>query len=212
MNKHDWGLINQKYAAIKQEQTDLMAEMREDLDFYRKRIYQATKDLTKNEFDHNQSAIKNAFINYVRLLIEHFKVEDIKEIMSEQLDTILEESEEDVYEPQSADEITKQFLIHGEKRSIIRIEDCFNVIKTSSSNETDVFKPKNKRTVNTPYINIRQDKFREKGVKKRSTYNKTLQTYNKAPQLDNKNLKNNDIIYESNTQTGSQAEDAQENS
>lgn len=206
MNKYDWGLVNQKYAAIKQEQTDLMAEMREDLDFYRKRIYQATKDLTKNEFDRNQHAIKNAYINYVRLLIEHFKLEDIKEIVSEQLETIVEESEEEQQtadEPQTADEITKQFLIRGEKPSIIRIEDCFNVIKTSSNEDT--FKPKRTRSVPTPSINIRQDKFREKGVKKRGD--------NKVLQADNKNLqtnKNDAIIYETNTPTAE--EDPQENS
>lgn len=206
MNKYDWGLVNQKYAAIKQEQTDLMAEMREDLDFYRKRIYQATKDLTKNEFDPKQHAIKNAYINYVRLLIEHFKLEDIKEIVSEQLEAIVEESEEEQQtadEPQTADEITKQFLIRGEKPNIIRIEDCFNVIKTSSNE--DIFKPKRTRSVPTPSINIRQDKFREKGVKKRGD--------NKVLQADNKNLqtnKNDANIYETNATTAE--ENPQENS
>jgi hypothetical protein len=198
MNKHDWGLVNQKYAAIKQEQTDLMAEMREDLEFYRKHIYQATKDLTKNEFDEKQHAIKNAFIHYAKLLIEHFKLEDIKEIMSEQLETILEESEEDNnvdVEPQSADEITKQFLIRGEKPSIIRIEDCFNVIKTSSND--DIFKPKRTRSVTTPTINIRQNKFREKGVKKRGE-NKVLQTDSEKIR---ENIKNEPNIYETNPQS-----------
>lgn len=193
MNKHDWGLVNQKYMVIKQEQTDLMAEMREDLEFYRKRIYQATKDLTKNEYDNNQHTIKSAFINYARLLIEHFKLEDIKEIMSEYLEPILEEDEEDIYEPQSADEITKQFLIRGEKPSIIRIEDCFNVIKTSSSSESTPVKPKHTRT---PSINIRQDKFREKGVKKRGD-NKVLQADNK---ILRSNIKSDNNIYETNTQ------------
>lgn len=195
MNKHDWGLVNQKYAAIKQEQTDLIAEMREDLDFYRKRIYQATKDLTKNEFDEKQHAIKNAFIHYSKLLIEHFKLEDIKEIMSEQLETILEESEEENNvdaEPQTADEITKQFLIRGEKPNIIRIEDCFNVIKTSSNEDTF----RQKRT-QTPSINIRQDKFREKGVKKRGE-NKVLQTDSEKIR---ENIKNDAIIYETNPQS-----------
>lgn len=204
MNKHDWGLVNQKYIAIKEEQPDLMAEMREDLEFYRKRIYQATKELSKNNFDDKQRAIKDAFVHYARLLIEHFKLEDIKEIMSEQLDTILEESEEDpdmvTNEPQSADEITKQFLVRGEKPSIIRIEDCFNVIKTSMSDESSTFKHKRTRSVQTPSINIRQDKFREKGVKKRSD-NKGLQADNKILRA---NIKNEDNIYETNTQTDSQ--------
>jgi len=203
MNKHDWGLVNQKYIAIKEEQPDLMAEMREDLEFYRKRIYQATKELSKNVFDNKQHAIKNAFMNYATILIDHFKLEDIKEVMSEQLDTILEESDEDpnmvTNEPQSADEITKQFLVRGEKPSIIRIEDCFNVIKTSTST-SDEFKPKRTRSVATPSINIRQDKFREKGVKKRPD-NKILQVDNKILQ---KNIKNEPIIYETNPQTDSQ--------
>jgi hypothetical protein len=215
MNKHDWGLVNQKYTTIKEEQPDLMVEMREDLEFYRKRIYQATKELSKNNFDDKQHAIKDAFIHYARLLIEHFKLEDINEIMSEQLDTILEECEEENQvrnETQSADEITKQFLVRREKPSIIRIEDCFNVIKSSTSEE---FKPKRTRSVQTPSINIRQDKFREKGVKKRTdnkvlqTDNKVLQTDNKVLQTDNKNLrsniKNDNNIYETNTQTGSQS-------
>ena len=150
MNKHDWGIVNQKYAAIKQEQTDLMAEMKDDLDFYRKRIYQATKELSKGTFEGKQDDIKNAFLNYAHLLIEHFKMSDIKELMSEQLNTILEESDEEEHmdnggEIKTPDEITKQFLIRGEKPSIIRIEDCFNVIKTSTSDDNG-FKPKRTRT------------------------------------------------------------------
>ena len=194
MNKHDWGIVNQKYAAIKEEQTDLMAEMKDDLEFYRKRIYQATKELSKDIFDGKQRDIKNAFLNYARLLIEHFKMEDIKELMSEQLDTILEESDEEhldnSVEPKTPDEITKQFLIRREKPSIIRIEDCFNVVKTNTSDDNG-FKPKRTRTP-TPSINIRQDKFREKGVKKKPIDDKI-----KA--IDNKNndlLKNNTIIYD----------------
>jgi len=198
MNKHDWCLINQKYTSIKEEHADLINDMREDLEFYRKRIYQATKDLTKNEFDAKQHAIKNAFVHFARLLVEHFKLEDIKELMSEQLETILEESEEENnvdVEPQTADEITKQFLIRGEKPSIIRIEDCFNVIKTSTSTD-ETFKFRQKRT-QTPSINIRQDKFREKGVKKRGD-NKVLQTDNKILRA---NIKNDTIIYETNAST-----------
>jgi hypothetical protein len=192
MNKHDWGIVNQKYAAIKQEQTDLMAEMKDDLDFYRKRIYQATKELSKGTFDGKQDDIKNAFLSYAQLLIDHFKISDIKELMSEQLDTILEESDEEEdleTEPKTSDEITKQFLIRGEKPSIIRIEDCFNVIKTSNN---DIFKPTRTRTTNTPSINIRQDKFREKGVKKKPIDDKI-----KA--IDNKNndfIKNDNIVYD----------------
>jgi hypothetical protein len=198
MNKHDWGLVNQKYIAIKEEHTDLMDEMKEDLDFYRKRIYQATKDLMKNDFEPNQPTIKNAFIHYARTLIEHFKLEDIKELMSEQLYTIIEESEELSEEPKSADEITKQFLIRGEKPSIIRIEDCFNVIKTSTTTEEEPsFKAKR---VNTPSINIRQDKFREKGVKKKSD-NKNLQS----------KIKDSHIIYDTNTQEQSETKVSQEN-
>jgi hypothetical protein len=182
MNKHDWGLVNQKYIAIKEEQPDLMAEMKDDLEFYRKRIYQATKDLNKNVFDAKQHAIKSAFINYVKLLIEHFKLSDIKELMSEQLDTILEEEESnEEYVEQTADEMTKQFLVRGEKPSVIRIEDCFNVIKTSSYDDPVKFRPKRTQT---PSINIRQAKFREKGVKKKPE-NKILQTN-----------KNTDIIYD----------------
>ena len=184
MNKYDWGLVNQKYAAIKEEQTDLMAEMKDDMEFYRKRIYQATKELSKDTFDGKQHDIKNAFLNYARLLIEHFKMEDIKELMAEQLDTILEEDEElDTTaheEPKTPDEITKQFLIRGEKPTIIRIEDCFNVVKTSTSG----FKPKRTRTP-TPSINIKLDKFREKGVKKKTNKNNEL-------------IKNTDVIYDEN--------------
>lgn len=205
MNKHDWGLVNQKYAAIKQEQTDLMAEMREDLEFYRKRIYQATKDLIKNDFDPKQSSIKNAFINYARLLVDHFKLEDIKELMSEQLDTIVEVEEEQEAHNESltSDEITKQFLVRGEKPSIIRIEDCFNIIKKTTAEE---IKPKKKQQVKPPSINIRQEKFREKGVKKRAV-NKVLQVENNNLQVEN--IKNEPIIYETDTQE--QADSSQEN-
>jgi hypothetical protein len=167
MNKHDWGLVNQKYMAIKEEQTDLMAEMKEDLDFYRKRIYQATKDFSKeNTYPH---AIKAAFIQYAQLLIEHFKLEDIKEIMSEQLETIEEEDvEEPEYIEKSADEITKQLLIDGEKKSpFIRIEDCFNVIKRPIAELEHIKRKPSRQPPQQQSINLRQDKFREKGVKKK---------------------------------------------
>lgn len=170
MNKYDWGLINKKYTTIKEEQPDLMDEMREDLEFYKKRIYQATKELTKNQFDQTQYTIKDAYIEYVKLLINHFKLEDTRELVSQQLETIFEEDEnEDIIMPSNItpDEITKQFLIRREKPSVIRIEDCFNVFKAPGQEE---LKPNHIRRVVTPSINIRQDKFREKGVKKRPTY------------------------------------------
>jgi hypothetical protein len=168
MNAYDWGLVNRKYVTIKEKQPDLMAEMKEDLEFYSKRIYQATKDLTKNEFDETQQSIKEAYINYAQLLIDYFKLEDIKEIMSGQLETIQEECEEcEVQEPV----VTKQILIHRETPAIIRIEDCFNITKTTSP---DVVKPKRRYPAPTNIIDIRQARFREKGVKKRRD-NKVLQ-------------------------------------
>jgi hypothetical protein len=188
MNKHDWGLVNQKYLAIKEEQTDLMAEIKEDLEFYRKRIYQATKDLFKD--NGYPSAIKASFIQYAQLLIEHFKMEDIKEIMSEQLDTIEEETEAETYVEQSADEITKQLLIDKDKQSpFLRIEDCFNVIKRPIAELEHIKRKPTRQPPQQPSINLRQDKFREKGVKKKNV---------------GKN-KNDDTMYGENSKTSQKA-------
>lgn len=199
MNKHDWGLVNQKYLAIKEEQPDLMAEIKEDLEFYRKRIYQATKDLFKD--NGYPSAIKASFIQYAQLLIEHFKMEDIKEIMSEQLDTIEEETEAENDEPyveKTPDEITKQLLINGEKQSpFLRIEDCFNVIKRPIAELEHIKRKPTRQPPQQPSINLRQDKFREKGVKKKNIGQN----------------KNNNVLYGENSKTSQKAikqeEDAQ---
>jgi hypothetical protein len=188
MNKHDWGLVNQKYLAIKEEQTDLMAEIKEDVEFYRKRIYQATKDLFKdNSYPHT---IKSSFLQYVQLLIDHFKMEDIKEIMSEQLGTIEEEVEPETCVEQSADEITKQLLIDGEKKStMLRIEDCFNVIKRPIAELEHIKRKPTRQPPQQPSINLRQDKFREKGVKKK---------------IVGQN-KNNTVLYGENSKTSQKA-------
>lgn len=173
MNQRDVGFINQKYLHKQEVVNTLKDELKEDIIFYKKRIYQSTKELIHNKFVSETESIENAFLNYAKLLIDNFKLDDTKELLNENnsLETIYEDVEDEetcIDEIKTSEEITKQLLISNEKSSIIRIEDCFNIVKKENPHIIEAIKkrrPESKINVNEQ-INLKQDKFREKGVKK----------------------------------------------
>jgi hypothetical protein len=177
MNKYDWGLVNQKYTTKHETLVSLKEHLADDLEFYRKRIYQATKELSRGVFKDDGDTITNAFYHYAELLINHFKLDDTKEILASTLETINEDDEDEdvIHDITETEEIiTKQLLIGGEKNTVIRIEDCLNIVKKEDPEITTAINKRrqhNKQNDNMSAINLRQEKFREKGVKKKQQPN-----------------------------------------
>ena len=69
---------------------EINRELRNDIKFYKKRIYQTTKDLIRKKIDGNNidKNLDEIFTNYLYNLIEHFKFDDKKDILQEEFKDI----------------------------------------------------------------------------------------------------------------------------
>ena len=61
------------------EKRDLQQISRNDLDFYKKRIFQLTKDMLRGE--KLNTKVNKAFVNYAQICIDHFKFTDKMELI-----------------------------------------------------------------------------------------------------------------------------------
>ena len=61
------------------QKKDLQQISRNDLDFYKKRIFQLTKDMLRGEKINTK--VNKAFVNYAQICIDHFKFTDKMELI-----------------------------------------------------------------------------------------------------------------------------------
>ena len=138
---------------------------KEDLGFYKKRIFLTTKSLLRN--GKINPSVNDAFINYVKVLIQHFKIVDTNDILQEEFKNIL-------------------------KRDNIRKSDIKSETEIVSEANSYIFeepKDKNKCTLNN-FVKIVQTNPVEKIImpKQRTVNLKSLDLRNKG--INNRNKKN----------------------
>ncbi len=130
-----------------------------DMQFYRKRILQITKDLLRNKEDNED--IKRVFNIYSKELIRHFKFVDKKDIMQEDYQNLGINNTKKVNIDFELEEQNKLMMREKNGKEKSTIESFINV------------KVKNKK-VYKPYIpqkkviNITMDDLKNKGVKNKS--------------------------------------------
>lgn len=130
-----------------------------DLQFYRKRILQSTKDLLRNKEDNED--IKRVFNMYCKELIRHFKFIDKKDIMQEDYQNLGINEKKKVNVDFELEDQNKLMMREKNGKEKSTIESFINV------------KVKNKK-VYKPYIpqkkviNITMDDLKNKGVKNKS--------------------------------------------
>lgn len=126
-----------------------------DLNFYKKRIFQLTKDMLRGE--KRDSNVNKAFENYALACIKYFKFQDKMEI--------IQKDYEDIKPPVN-------------KNTHFDLVNTNNIImkknKPINPKITDHIKIKSTKPVKSPIIptkrniNLKDPKFREKGLKKKN--------------------------------------------
>ena len=130
-----------------------------DLKFYRKRIFQLTKEFLTGK--HIHAELKMSFLNYSKSCIKYFKFIDKADTLQENYP-----SEKNIkYSPSFISGSPPDHLIMRTiEPAVKKITDCMHII--SSKKQKKIFLPKK---IN---INLNDPKFRTKGVRKKNIHNK----------------------------------------
>jgi len=129
----------------------------DDLEFYRKRVFHLTKDLLRGE--KISGKVNGVFINYVQTCIEHFKFYDKMELIQKEYEGI-ETSPEKTNNFNI--ETSNNFMLNKSKPHIPKITDNIKVKSTL------IVKPP--IMPKTKFFNLKDPKFRIKGLKKKNLY------------------------------------------
>ena len=147
-----------KIAEKEEQKKDIINK--EDKKFYKKRIIQLTKDLLKGKGDNN--IINASFTAYIKTAIEHFKFIDKKEIMQEEY--------KDLKKKKKKNNKIKEFKsIDSDK---LMMKEIKNKTNDNIKNFAVVKNKKKKERIKTPTqkkIDLKTDKLKNKGVKKKKS-------------------------------------------
>lgn len=161
-------LMNSNYQSkfiTKQEEPMLKEQFKKDLKFYKKRIYDITKKLLKHDKINN--TVSNAFEEYCKILIEHFKITDTKDIIQQDykqqknVSFLLDETNEKIDDNTNTNIANEDFnnLIMKKNNKNITIENSMNIKKNKKINKPQ-FIPKQKN------INLKDNQLKYKGLQK----------------------------------------------
>jgi len=134
-------------------------EYLKDLQFYRKRILQNTKDLLRNKEDNED--IKRVFNIYSKELIRHFKFIDKKDIMQEDYQNLGINNKKKVNIDFELEDQNKLMMREKNGKEKSTIESYINV----KVNNKKVYKP---YIPQKKVINIGVEDLKNKGVKNKS--------------------------------------------
>ena len=146
-----------KYNKLEKVKTNTSAKFVDDTDieFYRKRIFQLTKELLRGK--NINPLINDSFKNFASICINHFQFEDAKEIYQKQYENInLKKKNLDLIFNEK--EVNK-FMMKSEKPQEPKsIKDFLNVKSTYKQKRRKIPIPKRKK------IDFKNEKFRTKGI------------------------------------------------
>ena len=137
------------------QKKDLQQISRNDLDFYKKRIFQLTKDMLRGEKINTK--VNKAFVNYAQICIDHFKFTDKMEL--------IQNDYKDIKSPVNK---KNTFNMKNSNDMMLRKK------KPHRPRITDNIKIKSTRIIKQPVMpqnrnfNLKDPKFREKGLKKKN--------------------------------------------
>uniref|UniRef100_A0A6C0EMK9 Uncharacterized protein n=1 Tax=viral metagenome TaxID=1070528 RepID=A0A6C0EMK9_9ZZZZ len=136
------------------QKKDLQQISRDDLDFYKKRIFQLTKDMLRGEKINTK--VNKSFVNYAQMCIDHFKFIDKMEL--------IQNDYKDIKSP-----VNKKNTFNMKNSNSMMLRK-----KPHQPRITDNIKIKSTR-INTPIVmpktrtfNLKDVRFREKGLKKKN--------------------------------------------
>ncbi len=137
------------------QKKDLQQIPRNDLDFYKKRIFQLTKDMLRGEKINTK--VNKAFVNYAQICIDHFKFTDKMElIQNEYKDIKPPVNKKNTFNIKNSNSV----MLRKKKPYRPRITDNIKIKSTRIAKPPVI--PKNRN------FNLKDPRFREKGLKKKN--------------------------------------------
>lgn len=137
---------------IKNSENDKTLE--KDIKFYRKRICQITKDMSRGKFE-NES-LKSLFDNYVSQIIYYFKRQDAKDIYQEEYNDLT--FNHDIHRELNSDNTSLDQLLLNNPEPIPTLN---NFVKKINIDKEEKIVPTQK------IANIKDPSLRTKGLKKK---------------------------------------------
>ena len=137
------------------QKKELQQIPRNDLDFYKKRIFQLTKDMLRGEKINTK--VNKAFVNYAQICIDHFKFMDKMELIQNDYKDIKPSvNKKNTFNMKTSNNV----MLRKKKPYRPRITDNIK-IKSTRINTPPII-PKNRN------FNLKDPRFREKGLKKKN--------------------------------------------
>ena len=137
------------------QKRDLQQISRNDLDFYKKRIFQLTKDMLRGEKINTK--VNKAFVNYAQICIDHFKFTDKMElIQNEYKDIKPSVNKKNTFNMKNSNSV----MLRKKKPYRPRITDNIKIKSTRINTPPVIPKTRN--------FNLKDPRFREKGLKKKN--------------------------------------------
>lgn len=134
---------------------------KKDLLFYRKRIFQMTKDLLRFKKINNE--VELAFQDFVNICINHLKIIDTNDIIQSEYEEIIDDvkNESSLTNDNISLEEIDELIMNKPEIKENKIEDSLNItVKRENKKEVRII-PKQKN------INLKDKTLREKGIKKK---------------------------------------------
>ena len=152
-------LTNQNFVGKydqKKQISENLKQFNEDMSFYRKRIFSATKDIIRGKTVNNP--VNNSFNNYAQELIKYFKYLDTQDILQQEYADLKEKKPIKIDDDFNLSE-KNQIITRETKKQIKTIADYIPI----------TVRTKKKKKINYPkkrVIDIKNPKFRIKGLEK----------------------------------------------
>ena len=137
------------------QKKDLQQISRNDLDFYKKRIFQLTKEMLRGEKINTK--VNKSFVNYAQICIDHFKFTDKMELIQNDYKDIKSPvNKKNTFNMKNSNSV----MLRKKKPYRPRITDNIKIKSTRINTPPVIPKTRN--------FNLKDPKFREKGLKKKN--------------------------------------------
>ena len=137
------------------QKKDLQQIPHNDLDFYKKRIFQLTKDMLRGEKINTK--VNKVFVNYAQICIDHFKFMDKMELIQNDYKDIKPSvNKKNTFNMKNSNSV----MLRKKKPYRPRITDNIKIKSTRINTPPVIPKTRN--------FNLKDPRFREKGLKKKN--------------------------------------------
>ena len=169
-NTVEYLMSNSVYKKIN-ENTDLFknkdTQFRNDIKFYKKRIYQTTKELIKQKIDkqHIDKEVDIYLTNYLRALIDYFKFDDKKDILQEEFKHLNKSNKKVMFDLNENKNLESMNTLKANEIIMKQPEIKENTIESTMN--VKIIRPpiKKQELPRSKTIELKSDHFKTKGLK-----------------------------------------------